>query len=105
MTPDQRAEITRVPDVVVERFVAQHDVAENAITIGNLERRDRAAVIDDRNFQTVIVREGIKINLGAVGLVPKCVLCYVHRLLKTRFASSKVSIEPTSYQRPGTFHT
>ena len=67
MTSDQRAKITRIPDVVVERFVAEHDVAQDAIAIGNFERRDRSAIRDDRNFNAVIVREGVEINLDAIG--------------------------------------
>src|SRR6185369_12997632 len=95
VTPDQGAEITWTPNVFVERFKPEHDLAEVAIAIRCLQRRDRATVVRNRNFKPVTVAE----------CVSKSVFHPLDPRLKTRFASSSVSIEPTSYQMPGAFHT
>src|SRR5829696_2783877 len=108
MTPNQRAEITWVADVIVEPFIAEHDVAQSAVAIRYLERRDCAAIRHDRDFNAAVIRERVKIhlptNIQTRGHRAEVLFGYLHRLLKTRFASSSVSAEPTSYQRPGTSH-
>ncbi len=48
VTSDARCtDVTRVSHVIVKRFVAQHDVAENTIAVGSFQRSDSAAVSGD----------------------------------------------------------
>src|SRR5215813_10722295 len=104
VTSNQSAEVAWIADVIFERPKAEYDVAEKAIAIRRPQRRDGATVGDDGHLISAIVRESVRKDLGA----HRCAkVCFVdrHSLLKTRFASSRVSIEPTSNQRPGTFQT
>src|SRR5215203_4200999 len=96
MTSVQTSKIKRIPDVLIERLKPEDDIAQRTIAIGNLERSNRAAVIDDSDFNARAIRECVEINFGAFRLAKVC-FCYAHSLLKTRFASSNVSADPTSY--------
>src|SRR5689334_10058338 len=103
VSTNEGAEVAWIADVLFERVEAKHDVTQSTVAIGNFEGLDRAAISDDSRFQPAIVCDGVKINLDAVGHRAKVSSANVHRLLKTRLASSRVSAEPTSYQSPGTF--
>src|ERR1041384_155058 len=59
VTSDQRAEITWIVNVIVERFKPEHDLAEVAIAIRSLQGRDCAAIIRNRDFKPKRVGERV----------------------------------------------
>lgn len=50
VAPDDCAEVTRIPQVLVGRPVPEDDVGKAAGSIGRLQRRDDAAVLERRNL-------------------------------------------------------
>src|SRR5690242_10040593 len=104
VTSNQRAEVARVVDVIFERVKTEDDVFESTTAIRRPQRGDGAAVRDDGHLEAALVTESVRKDLGARR---RAKVCFVdrHSLLNTRLASSRVSIEPTSNHRPGTFQT
>src|ERR1700752_4004572 len=109
MAADQPAEISRVPDILLERLVTQHNIRELSVPIGRQQRNDRATIVCYRHFKSAFIRQCIKTDVLTISHT-EASRAYIHVYRwrsspNTRFASSKVSIEPTSYHIPGTCHT
>ena len=71
VTSDQRAEIWRAFQIAFQIVVAQHHVAELAMFVRHLERRDNAAVSHDRRLHAVAVAEGVEFDRRAVRQLPE----------------------------------
>ena len=55
ISPDQRAEISRSVQISFQRFMAEHDVAELAIAIRNIDGGDDSAIVRDPYFHPLII--------------------------------------------------
>src|ERR1051326_3632453 len=102
VSPNQPTKVELIPDVVREFVETKNYIAIRSLSVGRLQRHNRAAVVCDRNFKAALVRQREQTHRPIVRDTPLFLLDHFRSSLNTRFASFNVSIEPTSNHKPGT---
>ena len=66
VTPDHRAEVRAVLDVIGQVVVAEHHVPELAVAVGHLQEDDQTAVIADAGLGALVVAQREEVHRRAV---------------------------------------